>query len=250
MGSLVDVTTYEEATRQIIEWAEAGESRYVCTANVHMIMEAFDDPEFLNIINSADMVTPDGMPLVWGLQQLGIEDARQVCGPTLTICVCESAAISGIPIALYGGTDESLAAFAASLSNTFPAVRIVCRISPPFRSLSANEDDAYTQQIVTSGARIVLVGIGCPKQERWMARHRSKISAVMLGVGAAFDFHSGRVKRAPELMQRTGFEWLFRLCMEPRRLWKRYLKHNSRFILYFGSQVAKKKLRRCAEGVE
>jgi N-acetylglucosaminyldiphosphoundecaprenol N-acetyl-beta-D-mannosaminyltransferase len=209
-----------------------------------MIMEGFDDPEFKNIINSADLVTPDGMPLVWGLRQLGIKEADQVCGPTLTMYVCEAAANSGIPVALYGGTEESLTDFTALLYDRFPAMRVICQILPPFRPLSTDEDVAYTQQIVASGARILFVGIGCPKQELWMAQHQSKIPAVMLGVGAAFDFHSGRVKRAPTFMQRTGFEWLFRLCMEPRRLWKRYLIHNTRFVFFFGIQLVKAKLRR------
>jgi N-acetylglucosaminyldiphosphoundecaprenol N-acetyl-beta-D-mannosaminyltransferase len=244
LGTLVDATSYEEATRKIIAWAETGESRYVCAANVHMIMEGFDDPEFKNIINSADLVTPDGMPLVWGLRQLGIKEADQVCGPTLTMYVCEAAANSGIPVALYGGTEESLTDFTALLYDRFPAMRVICQILPPFRPLSTDEDVAYTQQIVASGARILFVGIGCPKQELWMAQHQSKIPAVMLGVGAAFDFHSGRVKRAPTFMQRTGFEWLFRLCMEPRRLWKRYLIHNTRFVFFFGIQLVKAKLRR------
>jgi N-acetylglucosaminyldiphosphoundecaprenol N-acetyl-beta-D-mannosaminyltransferase len=242
LGTLIDATSYEEATRKVITWAERGESRYVCAANVHMIMEGFNDPEFMNIINSADIVTPDGMPLVWGLRQLGIGEAEQVCGPNLTMHVCEAAASSGIPIALYGCTEEVLASFTTLLCNRFPSMRVVCRISPPFRPLSADEDDVYTQQIVASGARILFIGIGCPKQERWMAQHKSKISAVMLGVGAAIDFHSGRVKRAPIFMQRTGFEWLFRLCMEPRRLWKRYLKHNTGFVFHFCVQLTKAKL--------
>lgn len=244
LGTLIDATNYEDATHKIITWAVAGETRYVCVANVHMVMEGFNDPEFMNIINSADLVTPDGMPLVWGLRQLGIEEAKRVYGPNLTLAVCEAAANTGIPVALYGGTDESLIAFTALLHDRFPAIRIVCRISPPFRPLSADEDDAYTHQIVSSGARILFVGIGCPKQERWMAQHQSKIPAVMLGVGAAFDFYSGRIKQAPDFMQRTGFEWLFRLCTEPRRLWKRYLKHNPRFVFFFGIQLAKAKLRR------
>lgn len=244
LGIRVDATNYEKATSKVITWAKAGVSRYVCLANVHMIMESYDNSEFMHIVNSADMVTSDGMPLVWGLRQLGVGEAEQVCGPTLTMHVCEAAANSGIPVALYGGTGESLNAFTASLRERFPAMRIVCQISPPFRPLSADEDDDYTRQIAASGARILFVGIGCPKQERWIAQHQSKIPAVMLGVGAAFDFHSGRVKRAPSYMQKAGLEWLFRLCKEPRRLWKRYLKHNTRFILFFGVQLAKVKLRR------
>jgi N-acetylglucosaminyldiphosphoundecaprenol N-acetyl-beta-D-mannosaminyltransferase len=196
----------------------------------------------MNIVNGAALVTPDGMPLVWGLRQLGIEEAARVYGPTLTLHLCEAAARSGVPVALYGGTDESLAAFTAFLHDRFPGMRVVCGIAPPFRPLTTDEDDAYTREIVASGARILFVGIGCPKQERWMAEHTRKIPAVMLGVGAAFDFHSGRVRQAPALMQRMGIEWLFRLCIEPRRLLKRYLKHNPRFVVLFGSQLLRAKL--------
>lgn len=242
LGTRIDATSYEEATRKIVTWAGAGDSCYVCAANVHMAMEAFDDPEFRCVINGAVMVTPDGMPLVWGLRRLGIKEATRVYGPTLTLHVCEAAAASGIPVALYGGTEESLAAFMAFLHDRFPGIRVACAIAPPFRPLSAEEDDAYTRQIAASGARILFVGIGCPKQERWMAQHVSKIPAVMLGVGAAFDFHSGRVRQAPAFMQRMGLEWLYRLWREPRRLWKRYLKHNPRFVFLFGIQLARTKL--------
>jgi N-acetylglucosaminyldiphosphoundecaprenol N-acetyl-beta-D-mannosaminyltransferase len=209
-----------------------------------MVMEAFDDQIFQDIINSADLVTPDGMPLVWGIRQLGVRGATRVYGPTLTLHVCHAAAENDIPIALYGGTEQSLSAFIAFLNDSFPGIQVVCGIAPPFRQLSAEEDDVFTRKIAESGARILLVGIGCPKQERWMAEHKSKISAVMLGVGAAFDFHSGRVRQAPPVMQRMGLEWLFRLISEPRRLWKRYLKHNPRFVFYFFIQLLKSKIQK------
>lgn len=244
LGTRIDATSYEDATRSVIARAKAGDSCYVCASNVHMIMEGYDDPEFMHIVNGAALVTPDGMPLVWGLRQLGIGEATRVYGPTLTLHVCKAAADHGIPIALYGGTEESLAAFTAFLHGRFPGIRVACAIAPPFLPLSAEEDDTYTRQIVASGARILFVGIGCPKQERWMAAHESKIPAVMLGVGAAFDFHSGQVRQAPPLMQRMGLEWLYRLCMEPRRLWKRYLKNNPRFVFLFGNQLLRTKLSR------
>lgn len=241
LGTRIDATSYQDATHKVITLAKAGESCYVCAANVHMVMEAFDDPEFRQIINGAVLVTPDGMPLVWGLRKLGIGEAGRVYGPTLTLHVCEAAAESGTPVALYGGTEESLAAFTVFLLDRFPKIQVACAIAPPFRLLTEDEDDAYTREIMASGARILFVGIGCPKQERWMAEHTRKIPAVMLGVGAAFDFHSGRVRQAPAVLQRIGLEWLYRLCMEPRRLWKRYFKHNPRFVVLFGSQVLKAK---------
>ncbi len=238
----VDGTSYEDATDRIITWAKLKQSKYVCVANVHMVMETYDSPEFAKIVNNADLVTPDGMPLVWGLGALGVENSSRVCGPTLTLSVCEAAARSNVPIALYGGTSESLVEFESFLKTKFPNIEIACQISPPFRALTEAEDTAYTAQIVESGARVLFVGIGCPRQEIWMAEHQSRIPAVMLGVGAAFNFHSGRVKQAPLWVQNIGFEWLFRLIMEPRRLWKRYFKHNPRFIFLFLSQLIKHNL--------
>ncbi len=232
----VDATSYFDATERIISWAKDGQSEYVCVANVHMAMEVYDDPNFAQLVNEAALVTPDGMPLVWGLRAFGLQQASRVYGPTLTLHVCEAAAKQGVPVGLYGGTPESLVAFTQFLHDRFPGIQVVCQISPPFRPLSAIEDATYTQQIVESGAHILLVGIGCPKQERWMADHWKQIPAVMLGVGAAFDFHSGRVKQSPSWLQKVGLEWAFRLFMEPNRLWKRYFKHNPRFVVFFAQQ--------------
>ena len=233
LGMRIDATSYHDATRRIITWAKAGLSKYVCAANVHMTMETYDSSTFASVVNNAALVTPDGMPLVLALRALGIKNPSRVYGPTLTLHVCEAAALQGIPIALYGGTPSSLNSFVQFLRQRFPGIDVVCQISPPFRPLTPQEDEAYTQQIVASGAQILLVGIGCPRQEWWMWNHQGKIPAVMLGVGAAFDFHSGRVKQAPSWMQKLSLEWLFRLCMEPKRLWKRYFKHNPRFVIFF-----------------
>jgi N-acetylglucosaminyldiphosphoundecaprenol N-acetyl-beta-D-mannosaminyltransferase len=248
VGMRVDITNYQDATNKILNWAQQHESKSVFASNVHMTMETYDDPKFAQIVNSADLVTPDGMPLVWALRALGIKDASRVYGPTLTLDVCQAAATNGISIALYGGTAESLVAFTDFLRNRFPSIKIVCQISPPFRPLIKDEDADYTRQIVESGAQIVFVGIGCPRQEIWIAEHQGHIPAVMLGVGAAFDFHSGRVRQAPQLMQKIGLEWLFRLIMEPKRLWKRYFKHNPRFILFFLVQLYRYKTHQNSDG--
>jgi N-acetylglucosaminyldiphosphoundecaprenol N-acetyl-beta-D-mannosaminyltransferase len=237
LGMRVDATSYEDATQRILAWAQQRESKCVCAANVHMTMETYDNPKFAQVVNNADLVTPDGMPLVWALRALGVKSASRVYGPTLTLDVCQAAASMGISIALYGGTPDSLAAFTDFLEQRFPNINIVCQISPPFRQLTTQEDADYTRQIVESGAQIVFVGIGCPRQEFWIAQHKNRIPAVMLGVGAAFDFHSGRVKQAPIWMQKIGLEWLFRLKMEPKRLWKRYFKHNPRFLIFFFMQL-------------
>lgn len=241
LGMRVDATTYQEATRLILEWAGTGESRYVCAANVHMVMEGYDSPAFRNVVNSADLVVPDGMPLAWGLRLLGVRGQERVYGPDLMLHVCEAAAFHGVPVGFYGGSPETLQDLVKKLRSRYPGLQVAYQYSPPFRPLTAEEDAAVTQQIVASGARILFVGLGCPKQERWMAEHKGKIPAVMLGVGAAFDFHAGRIPQAPRWVQNIGMEWFFRLCMEPRRLWRRYVKHNPRFLVLFALQLAGKR---------
>ena len=235
----VDVTNYPDASSRIIHWADQGKSGYVCAANVHMVMETHDDPSFNHIVNNADLVTPDGMPLVWALRMMGVEHATRVYGPDLTLHVCEAAAKNNISIGLYGGTEESLVDFERFLMERYPGIRIACKIAPPFRPLTPEEDAHYTEMINASGVQVLFVGIGCPKQEKWMAEHKSTIQAIMLGVGAAFDFHTGRVKQAPAWMQKMGMEWFFRLMMEPQRLWKRYFKHNPRFAYLLAMQLIK-----------
>jgi N-acetylglucosaminyldiphosphoundecaprenol N-acetyl-beta-D-mannosaminyltransferase len=237
LGMRVDATSYDDASRRVARWAREGRSAYVCVATVHMVMEAFDSSAFGRVVNGADLVTPDGRPLVWALRSLGVGDATQVRGTYLTTHVVERAAREDIPIGLYGGTPELLEKFAGILESRYPGVRVVCRIAPPFRPLTSEEDQRVTQEIISSGARILFVGIGCPKQERWMEAHKERIQAVMLGVGAAFDFHTGRVRQAPGWMQVAGLEWLFRVLMDPKRLWKRYAKHNPRFVLFFLLQL-------------
>jgi N-acetylglucosaminyldiphosphoundecaprenol N-acetyl-beta-D-mannosaminyltransferase len=202
-----------------------------------MVMETFDSEPFRQVVNGADLVTPDGRPLVWALRSLGVRGASQVRGTDLTTHVVERAVRENVPIGLYGGTPQLLDSFVDELERRYPGVRVVCRIAPPFRPLTPEEDDAATREILSSGARIVFVGIGCPKQENWMAEHKGRIPAVMLGVGAAFDFHTGRVRQAPRWMQVSGLEWIFRLMMDPRRLWKRYAKHNPRFVGLFLLQL-------------
>jgi N-acetylglucosaminyldiphosphoundecaprenol N-acetyl-beta-D-mannosaminyltransferase len=237
LGMRVDATSYGDASRRVARWAHEGRPAYVCVATVHMVMETFDSSAFRRTVNGADLVTPDGRPLVWALRSLGVKDATQVRGTDLTTHVVERAAREGLPIGLYGGTPDLLERFVGILDRRYPGVRVVCRIAPPFRPLTPEEDEAVIEEILSSGARILFVGIGCPKQERWMEAHKERIPAVMLGVGAAFDFHTGRVRQAPGWMQVAGLEWLFRLLMDPRRLWKRYVRHNPRFVALFLLQL-------------
>lgn len=233
LGQRLDATSYNDATERVLNWARRGESRYVCVTNVHVVMEGWDLPEYRSIINRSDLITPDGVPLVWSLRALGVANASRVYGPDLTLHICDRAAKEKIRIGLYGGTEASLAEFVEFLEQRFRGIEIACAISPPFHPLTGEEDAAYTEAIRASGAQVLFVGIGCPKQERWMAAHKGKLKLPMLGVGAAFDFHSGRVKQSPAWMQAAGLEWLFRLSMEPRRLWRRYAWHNPRFALLF-----------------
>ncbi|MEA1901327.1 MAG: WecB/TagA/CpsF family glycosyltransferase [Thermodesulfobacteriota bacterium] len=229
----IAITSHDNALASILQWTTNPVSRYVCVSNVHMCMEAFDNHDFCQIVNNADLVVPDGLPLVWGLKALGEKHAFQVRGSDLLLKLCGEAQKRNIPIGLYGGTQDSLDDFLKFLKNEFPDLRIPFFSAPPFRELTQEEEANYVNEINASGARILFVGIGCPKQENWMAKHKDKLSCVMIGVGAAFDFFSGRKKHAPRWMQRAGLEWFFRLSSDPRRLWKRYLKHNPRFVYFF-----------------
>ena len=246
VGMRVDGTSYDDAAERVIEWARTGESRYVCVASVNNVMHARDDAVYRDIMNAADLVTPDGMPLVWGLRSMGVGHATRVYGPTLTPKVCALAAHEGIPVAFYGGTPEVLERLHANLLRDHPALNIVYSWPPPFRPLTEEENQRVTADIKASGARIVFVGLGTPKQEQWMDRNRGTLDAVMLGVGAAFDFIAGQKKQAPKWMQDHGLEWLFRLVTEPKRLWKRYLYSNPRFVALFGTQLLRTKLLKTA----
>jgi N-acetylglucosaminyldiphosphoundecaprenol N-acetyl-beta-D-mannosaminyltransferase len=232
----VDATSYRHATDQVLDWAAAGESRYVCVATVNNLIEGCDDPGYNAIMEAADLVTPDGMPLVWGLRLLGVPGASRVYGPDLTPLVCQEAARRGIPVGFYGGQDDVLDDLAEALAGRFPGLRIVYRWSPPFRALTAEEEARVRDDLRRSGTRVLFVGLGTPKQERWMADHKD-LPLVMLGVGAAFDFLSGRKRQAPPALQRLGLEWLYRLAHEPRRLWRRYLYRNPRFVALFAAQL-------------
>jgi N-acetylglucosaminyldiphosphoundecaprenol N-acetyl-beta-D-mannosaminyltransferase len=233
----VDRTSYQDAAERVLEWARDRQSRYVSAASVNNVMEAHDSSDFGRIMDQADLVTPDGMPLVWGLRLLGARGARRVYGPQLTERVLGAAEREGIPVGLYGGTPAVLGRLLSVLRRRWPRLKVPYAFAPPFRPLTGSEDAAVVGAIRDSGARILLIGLSTPKQERWMAAHRGSIPAVMLGVGAAFDFLAGVKPQAPAWMQNSGLEWLFRLATEPRRLFWRYLKHNPRFAALFAWQL-------------
>lgn len=230
LGMKVNATSFKEVVNKVIEWSKNAQSKYICVATVHMIMESYDSKEFQKIVNSADFVTPDGMPLVWVLRILGSKNQERVYGPKLTPLLCEEAAKAGIPVGFYGSSPECLKDLTINLQKRFPDLKINYSFPPPFRSLTNEENEKIIKDINNSGVKILFIGLGCPKQEKWMAEHKGKINAVMVGVGAAFDFISGNKKQAPEWMQNIGMEWFFRLITEPKRLFWRYFYNNPRFI--------------------
>lgn len=236
LGLRVDATSYRETAETIALLAADGVAATVCVATVHMVMEAFDDPEFRSIVNAADRVTPDGVPLVWALRWLGVPSAQRVYGPTLLPHVCSLAAQRGLSVGFYGGSPDVLDAMTRRLTERMPQLDIRFRHAPPFRPLPPEEDVRVIEEIRASGIQILFVGLGCPKQERWIAEHTRSLSCVMVGVGAAFDFLAGAKPQAAPWIQRAGLEWLFRLATEPRRLWHRYLYHNPRFLFLLGRE--------------
>lgn len=242
LGSRVDATSYPDACDRIQFWVEQGKSCYIVAANVHVVMTAYWQEQYRKIINGAALVTPDGMPLVWALRFLGIQHQSRVYGPDLMLAWCDRAAQLGISIYLYGGTEATLQKLQQNLTQRFPQLAIAGSYAPPFRPLTSEENASVLDSIAASGARVVFVGLGCPKQEEWMAEQQGKLSVVMLGVGAAFDFHSGQVSQAPRWMMSLGLEWLYRLAMEPRRLWRRYAINNPAFVILFGLQWLKSRL--------
>lgn len=242
LGMRVDPTSYSEVCDQVRLWSSEIEGRYICVANVHMTMEAFDSPAYQQIINQADLVTPDGMPLVWMLHRLGYPNQERVYGPTLTEKLLDMAHRQAVPIGFYGSSSVVLELLIAKVKQKYPEIKIVYSYSPPFRELSDGEDRQIAEEMISSRVRILFVGLGCPKQEKWMSEHRGKIPAVMIGVGAAFDFIAGVKLQAPVWIQKIGLEWLFRLVSEPKRLWKRYFHHNPRFLYLATQQLIRSKL--------
>jgi N-acetylglucosaminyldiphosphoundecaprenol N-acetyl-beta-D-mannosaminyltransferase len=227
---------------RVLDWMDAtiaaGARAYVTAAAVNLVMSSQEDDETRAAVLGATLAVPDGQPLVWALHALGHPSATRVYGPDLMALACARAARTGTTSFLYGGrTPGALKQLEARLRERFPGVRIAGGHSPPFRALNAREEQALIDEINGSGAQIVWVGTGQPKQEKWMLRMRPHLTAPLLvGVGAAFDFHAGLVPQAPRWMQRAGLEWSYRLAREPRRLWRRYARYNPRFIASFARQ--------------
>ena len=230
LDCFIDAVSWQTTLQTLQRWSQRRESRYVCICNVHSVVTGRRDPAFGHALENADMCTADGMPVTWMLRHIGFPGQQRINGPDLMWRYLAQAEQRGEPVFFYGNTEDTLAALSARLLQAFPRLQIAGTYSPPFRPLTAAEDTAIAARINASGARVVFVSLGCPKQELWMASMRGRIDAVMIGVGAAFDYHAGTLKRAPLWMQQRGLEWFYRLCTEPRRLWKRYLVTNSLFI--------------------
>ncbi len=240
LGTRVDALGWDAALDTVLAWARGRESRYVCHANVHVVVEAARDDAFRALLNDADLVTPDGMPLAWLLRRRGFAGQPRLSGPDFMWRFCARAARDGLRVYLCGGRSLSLQRLAARLAREFPGLTVAGAEELPFRAATAAECAETAARIDASGAHAVFVGLGCPKQERWMAAQRGRVHAVMFGVGAALDFHAGTAARAPRWMQRHGLEWLHRLLSNPRRLARRYLVTNSLFVLYLARQFLRR----------
>jgi N-acetylglucosaminyldiphosphoundecaprenol N-acetyl-beta-D-mannosaminyltransferase len=236
-----DVCDHASSIARINELVRLNRGGYVCFSTVHMVMESYDYPEYGARVNGADLIITDGMPLVWMQKLQGAKEAARVRANDLMVMLCAFAEKNDLSVGFYGGKREVLDAIRERAKSEFPNLRIAYAFSPPFRPLTDAEDAAITAEIIRAAPDILFMGLGCPKQENWMAAHKDKVKAVMLGVGASFDFYAGNIKESPAWLGRLGLEWLFRLAQEPRRLWKRYLILNPRFMWLAGRQLLSRK---------
>lgn len=244
LGVPVSRVDMAAAVATIGRWIETRASAFVCALDVHSLMRAQDDAEHMAALRGAAMVTPDGQPVVWAARARGTGDMSRVCGPDLLPQVCAASVARGWKHYFYGGADGVASDLAERLQAKHPGLAVVGTDCPPFRALSTAEQEAALARIRASGAQILWVGLGCPKQEKWMLANRDKLpGVVMIGIGAAFDFHVDRVRRAPRWMREGGLEWLHRLMSEPRRLWRRYLVMAPRFVVASLAETASIRLR-------
>ncbi len=233
----VDRVSHVSALDRVIDLVEAGRGAYICFGTVHMAMESFDSPAFAARVNAAEMIVPDGMPMVWMQKLQKAVDPERVRANDLMMLIMAEAERKGIRVGFYGGRPEVVERMVGRAGKEHPGLVVSFAYSPPFRPLTADEDKEITDRINASGTQILFMGLGCPKQENWMAEHRDRLNCVMLGVGASFDFYAGNVKESPAWLGRLGLEWLYRLVQEPKRLWRRYLVLNPRFIWHAGRQL-------------
>jgi N-acetylglucosaminyldiphosphoundecaprenol N-acetyl-beta-D-mannosaminyltransferase len=240
----MSATNMAEAVEEILGWFARREKKYVCITGVHGVMECQHDRELLPIHNDSGLTVPDGMPLVWAGWLYGFKTMDRVYGPDLMLAVCRASQPLGSSHFLYGGDRGVAELLQARLEQWIPGIRLVGTYTPPFRPLNPQEEAKLCAQVAAVKPDFFWVGLSTPKQERFMAQNLLKLDTkVMLGVGAAFDFHTGRLTDAPAWMKRAGLQWLHRLWLEPRRLWKRYLLNNPIFLARFGHQLLYNKIR-------
>jgi N-acetylglucosaminyldiphosphoundecaprenol N-acetyl-beta-D-mannosaminyltransferase len=233
LGVNVSRVNLASAARQICEWVSQKKHTYVCVAPVSTLVDARRNPDYLEVVNSAGMVTPDGMPLVWLARSKGCTDVLRTYGPDLMLEICNYGQSQGLRHFFYGASQEVLEKLQQKLLLSYPQLQVAGSYAPPFSPGVRSEDQAVIDRINGCEPDIIWVGLGSPKQDFWMQRHRPLLNApVIIGAGAAFDFCSGAKLQAPRWMMACGLEWFFRLCCEPGRLWKRYLVGNSLFLVY------------------
>lgn len=231
LGVPVSTINMDVAVRTILDWVANRNAQYICVRDVHGVMRAQEDAALMAIHDGAGLITPDGMPLAWTLKSRGYQYASRVCGADLVAALCDASVSAGVRHYLYGGKPGVAERMADKLSELFPGLQIVGSSTPPFRPLTVEEDEAAVAEISATAPDVVWVGLSTPKQEYWMRDHVGRIpGATLVGVGAAFDFYAGDVKRAPAWMHQNGLEWLHRLISEPRRLWRRYLVLAPKFV--------------------
>ncbi len=242
IGFPISALPFHSQVQVIMNWARASRSKVVCVSNVHMVMEGHWDSQFAQVLRRADLLTPDGMPLAWMTGLMKGQPQERVAGMELMSALCEQAQQKDIGLFFLGSTPKMLAQMRQNLSKDYPNLRISGMFSPPFRPLSEEEDQQIVKTINESGAKIVFISLGCPKQERWMSAHKEQVKAVMVGVGGAFPVCAGTKRWAPAWVRNYGMEWLYRLMQEPKRLWKRYAFTIPPFVWLAFKQVVKVRL--------
>lgn len=233
LDTKISALRFNETLCLIDKWIKGKHQKYVCVCNTHSLVTGHNHKFFKQVLAEADLCVPDGMPLVFALRKLGFRQQERVDGPNLMLKLCEASIKEGYRIFLYGGTAANLVRLKGKLCSMFPGIQIVGSVSPPFRDLSEEEKLDIEVQINNAEPDLVFVSLGCPKQELWMHANRSKVKGIMIGVGAAYDFILGDIKRPPVFFQKIGLEWVFRLLAEPRRLFKRYAYNNPAFVINY-----------------
>lgn len=237
LGIGVSPVTIQDTLKQIAQWIAAGQKNYICLTTVHTINEGQRSPTIKQALNGSGLSVPDGMPLVWICRRQGFPDTQRVYGPVLLLSLCDNLTSRNYRHFFYGGAQNVADNLARTLQKRFPGLNVCGAFSPPFRPVGAMETPENIAMINQCAPDIIWVGLGSPKQDVWMANHLGQLKAhVLIGVGAAFDFHTQRMRQAPNWMQKNGLEWLFRLSQEPGRLWRRYLIGNPRFMYHYARQ--------------